>query len=41
LATTIDQTGVKKIDGLQFSFLPASVYSYNIGEITLKKKSAQ
>ncbi len=39
LVTTIDQTGVKKIDGLQFSFLPASVYSYNIGEITLKMKS--
>lgn len=38
LVTTIDQTGVKETDGLQFSFVPASVYSYNIGEITLKMK---
>ncbi|MBN2746674.1 MAG: ATP-binding protein [Bacteroidales bacterium] len=28
--TTIDQSGVKVVDTLQFSFLPASVYSYNI-----------
>lgn len=35
--TSIDQTGVKKIDNLQFSFLPASVYCYNIGEITLNQ----
>ncbi len=40
LVTSIDQTGVKKIDDLKFSFVPASVYSYNIGEITLKMKSA-
>jgi hypothetical protein len=39
LVTTIDQTGVKRIDDLQLSFLPSSVYSYNIGEITLKMKS--
>lgn len=39
LVTTIDQMGVKETDGLQFSFVPASVYSYNIGEITLKMKS--
>jgi uncharacterized protein len=39
LVTSIDQTGVKETDGLQFSFVPASVYSYNIGEITLKMKS--
>ncbi len=40
LVTTIDQTGVKQAGGLLFSYLPASVYSYNIGEITLKMKSA-
>ncbi len=39
LVTTIDQMGVKETEGLQFSFVPASVYSYNIGEITLKMKS--
>jgi len=40
LVTTIDQQGTKKIDGLQFTFLPVSVYSYNIGDITLKMKMA-
>lgn len=39
LVTSIDQTGVKNIDNLVFSFLPASVYSYNIGDITLKMKT--
>lgn len=38
LVTSIDQLGVKKIDNIIFSFLPASVYSYNIGDITLKMK---
>lgn len=39
LVTTIDQLGVKQIDNIAFSFLPASVYSYNIGDITLKMKN--
>ena len=39
LVTSIDKTGVKKVDDLEFSFLPASVYSYNIGDITLKMKN--
>jgi hypothetical protein len=39
LVTSIDQTGVKNIDNMAFSFLPASVYSYNIGDITLKMKN--
>lgn len=39
LVTSIDQSGVKQIDNLAFSFLPASVYSYNIGDITLKMKT--
>ena len=38
LVTSIDQTGVKMIDELSLSFVPASVYSYNIGDITLKMK---
>jgi predicted AAA+ superfamily ATPase len=38
LVTTIDQSGVKKIDDLSFTFLPAAVYAYNIGNITLKTK---
>ena len=39
LVTSINQLGIKQIDGLLFSFLPASIYSYNIGDITLKMKN--
>jgi predicted AAA+ superfamily ATPase len=38
LVTSIDREGVRKIDNLHFTFLPASVYAYNIGLNTLKKK---
>ena len=40
LATTIDQLGIKEIDNLILSFLPASIYCYNIGDITLKMKNS-
>jgi len=39
LVTSIDQLGIKEIEGLLFSFVPASIYSYNIGDITLKMKN--
>lgn len=39
LVTSIDQLGIKQIEGLSFSFIPASIYSYNIGDITLKMKN--
>jgi len=39
LVTSIDQQGVKNIEGLQLCFLPAAVYAYNIGDITLKMKT--
>jgi predicted AAA+ superfamily ATPase len=39
LVTTIDQLGTKNIAGLFLSFLPASIYCYNIGDITLKMKN--
>lgn len=39
LVTSIDQLGVKETENLTFSFLPASVYCYNIGDITLKMKN--
>jgi predicted AAA+ superfamily ATPase len=39
LVTSIDAQGVKKIETVQFTFLPASVYTYNIGDITLKMKT--
>lgn len=39
LTTTIDQLGVKELEGIQLTFLPASIYAYNIGEITLRLKT--
>jgi hypothetical protein len=39
LVTSIDQQGTKQVDTLYFTFLPASVYAYNIGDITLKMKN--
>lgn len=39
LVTTIDQSGVQLVGDLNFTFLPVSVYCYNIGDITLKKKA--
>ncbi|MEZ5042070.1 MAG: ATP-binding protein [Saprospiraceae bacterium] len=40
LVTSIDQQGVKALGALQFTFLPSAVYTYNIGDITLKMKSS-
>lgn len=40
LVTSLDQAGVKKIESLLLTFLPAAVYTYNIGDITLKMKNA-
>ncbi|HEX7365905.1 MAG TPA: ATP-binding protein [Pelobium sp.] len=40
LVTSIDQIGVKNVGNLLFSFLPASIYSYNIGDITLKTRNS-
>lgn len=39
LVTSIDQQGIKSLESLQFTFLPAAVYTYNIGDITLKMKN--
>lgn len=39
LVTTIDKTGLKVVNEQSFTFLPASIYSYNIGDITLKQKN--
>ncbi|HUH28620.1 DUF4143 domain-containing protein, partial [Gelidibacter sp.] len=39
LVTTIDKLGTKEVSDLSFTFLPASVYAYNIGETTLRIKS--
>jgi uncharacterized protein len=40
LVTTIDKLGNKEIEGLNITFVPAAVYSYNIGIKTLDIKSA-
>jgi len=39
LVTSIDQLGMKEIENLKLTFVPASIYAYNIGEITLKLKT--
>ncbi|MFV0192984.1 ATP-binding protein [Empedobacter falsenii] len=39
LVTSIDQSGVKEIGECKFTFLPSSIYAYNIGDNTLKMKS--
>jgi predicted AAA+ superfamily ATPase len=41
LVTTIDILGNKIIGGLSITFLPAAVYAYNIGVITLKIKTQE
>jgi len=39
LVTSIDKQGTKEINDILFTFVPASVYAYNIGENTLKMKT--
>jgi len=39
VVTTIDKQGIKEIKDLKLSYLPASVYAYNIGNNTLKMKT--
>lgn len=39
VVTSIDKHGLQKVQKLNFTFLPAAIYAYNIGEITLKMKS--
>jgi predicted AAA+ superfamily ATPase len=39
VVTTVDILGNKTVDELELTFLPAAVYAYNIGAITLDKKA--
>lgn len=39
LVTTIARIGTKKVSDLNFTFVPACVYAYNIGDNTLRMKS--
>jgi uncharacterized protein len=40
VVTSLDRLGVQQLEDLLFTFLPAALYTYNIGDITLKKKGA-
>lgn len=40
LTTSIDKIGVKSVDDISITFVPASVYAYNIGDNTLKLKTS-
>ncbi|RZJ35849.1 MAG: DUF4143 domain-containing protein, partial [Chryseobacterium sp.] len=39
LVTSIDTSGVKEVGDLKLTFIPASIYAYNIGENTLRMKT--
>jgi predicted AAA+ superfamily ATPase len=39
VVTSIDQLGLKDLDNLTLTFVPASIYAYNIGDITLKMRT--
>jgi hypothetical protein len=39
LVTSIDLLGLKQVNEVQLSFVPSSLYCYNIGDITLKMKN--
>lgn len=39
LVTTVNLTGNKTVDNLNITFVPAAVYAYNIGVVTLLQKS--
>jgi predicted AAA+ superfamily ATPase len=39
LVTSIDKLGTKEEAGLNFTFIPAAVYAYNVGDNTLKMKT--
>ena len=38
VTTSIDQSGIKELRNIKITFIPASIYAYNIGVITLKRK---
>jgi uncharacterized protein len=38
LVTTIDKEGVKMVDNIKLTFVPASVYAYSVGRNTLSQK---
>ncbi|WP_256005915.1 ATP-binding protein [Pedobacter deserti] len=41
LVTTIDKEGVREIGNIALTFIPAALYAYHIGVVTLQKKAQQ
>lgn len=39
VVTSINYLGVKEVDDLKITFIPASIYTYNVGNNTLQKKT--
>lgn len=39
--TSIEKSGNQEVEGLDFTFIPASLYAYNIGVRTLEKKTKE
>lgn len=40
ITTTISELGIKELEELKITFIPASIYAYNLGDNTLKLKNA-
>lgn len=40
ISTTISELGIKELEELKITFIPASIYAYNLGDNTLKLKNA-
>lgn len=41
LITTIDKQNTKQVSDINFTFVPAALYAYNVGEHTLKMKNSR
>ncbi len=41
VVTSIDRLGVKKVGNVELTFVPASVYAYNVGDITIKQRASE
>lgn len=41
LITTIDKQNTKQVSDINFTFVPAALYAYNVGEYTLKMKNSR
>jgi hypothetical protein len=39
VVTTINKAGVQELENLKLTFIPASIYTYNVGQNTLQQKT--